>query len=86
MGQRPIHTVRDGAIHVAIWRNEKADRDGFWYEAKPGRTYTDENEQAQTAQTFSGTDLLVLAEVTRTAYRWIRAQEAKDKIDERAAA
>lgn len=79
MGQRPINTLRDGKLSISIWRNEKAEGDGFWYEAKPGRTYTDKDDKAQTAITFSGADLLVMAELYRRSYHWIRQQEARDR-------
>lgn len=82
MGQKPIKTIRDGKLSIAIWRNDRAEGEGFWYEAKPGRTYTDKDDKAQTAITFSGTDLLVMSELHRQAYQWIRNQEAKDRIDQ----
>jgi hypothetical protein len=39
-GNRPVETLRDGALKVAIFRNER--KDGESYSMVPGRVYTDE--------------------------------------------
>lgn len=79
MSNKPFHTIRDGALKITIWRNNKPEGDGFWYEFVPGRTYTDKSEKPKTAQTFSASDLLRLGELTRMAHHWELRQRAKDK-------
>ena len=78
---KPIHTIRDGACKVTIWRNEKPNNEGFWYEVTPGRTYTDQNDSPKTSHSFSNTDILKMAELMRAAYAFIRVQKAKDQAE-----
>ena len=79
MTNQPIHTIRDGACKVTIWQNPKAEGEGFWYEAVPGRTYTDSQDKAQTAHGFSNGDILKIAHLLDDAYRWIRQQKLRDR-------
>ena len=85
MSNKPIHTIREGACKVTIWRNDRPDGKGYWYSLNPGRTYTDTNDQPQTASDFSGGDILQIAELMRLGYHWIRQQKAKDASDARQA-
>lgn len=78
--KKPIHTLRDGALSVSIWQNDRAEG-GYWYEAKPGRTYSDQNENPKTAHSFSNGDILAISELLRQAYNWIRVQKAKDRAE-----
>lgn len=82
MTNKPIHTIRDGALKVTIWQNEKAEGEGFWYEYVPGRTYTDRNDKPKTSHSFSNGDLLRFAELLRLAHHW----ERKQRIQAREAA
>lgn len=79
MSNKPIHTIRDGACKVSIWANPKSEGEGVWYEVTPGRTYTDANNQAKTANSFSNGDILKIAQLLEEAYRWIRDQKAKER-------
>ena len=64
--QRPVESIRDGAIKAAIWRNESEN--GAFFSVTFGRTYTDENGKAQSSDGFSGSQLLRLARLAEKAY------------------
>lgn len=76
MSNRPTQ-IRDGALSASIWKNigDKGD----FYSVTFGRTYTDDNEQPQTADSFSGADLLRIGHLAGKAYDRINELRAKDK-------
>lgn len=63
--KRPIEVIRDGAIKASIWENE--GENGRYLTATFSRTYTKDGKM-QDSDTFTGRDLLVIAEVARQAY------------------
>lgn len=67
--RQPIHRIRIRSTTAAIWQNH-SER-GPWYSVTISRSYRDAAGNWQTSESFSGTDLLVLAEVARAAFLWI---------------
>jgi len=67
--KRPAHSVRLGAIEVAIWAN-----------ATLSRTYWD-GEDIMNADSFGRDDLLVVAKVADLAHTWICERIAQDRAD-----
>lgn len=61
----PIEVIRDGAIKASIWSNE--GENGNYLTVTFSRTYTKDGEP-QSSNSFSGRDLLVIAEIARQAY------------------
>ena len=82
MGNKPFHTIRDGACKVTIWRNEKPEGDDYWYEFVPGRTYTDKrDDQVKTSNSFGADDILIIASLMQEARVWLRGQRTQDRED-----
>ena len=77
MSNRPIQTLRDGALSASIWKNEAEN--GAFYSVTFGRTYTDDNEQPHSADSFSGADLLRIGHLSGKAYDRINELRSKDK-------
>lgn len=62
----PEETLRDGNLKATIWRNG-SEKGPFW-SVTFSKTYKDERGNYQDSQSFSGTDLLRVAELSRDAY------------------
>lgn len=62
----PEETLRDGNLKAAIWRNE-GERGPYW-SVTLSKTYRDDQGQPRDTQSFTGTDLLRVAELSRDAY------------------
>lgn len=82
--QRPVETIRDGAIKAAIWKNESEK--GAFFSVTVARTYADEAGALHDSDSFSGTQLLQLARVLGKAYDraggLVRAEKAKAKSED----
>ncbi|WP_300532441.1 hypothetical protein [Maricaulis sp.] len=66
-------TLRDGAIKATIW--ERQGERGQFYATELARTYQDRDGNLHDSRSFSGTDLLKVSELAKTAYQ--RTQELK---------
>jgi hypothetical protein len=69
---KPAHKLRDGAIEVAIWRNE--GEKGVWYSVTATRSFKQGEEWKQT-DSFGQDDLLALAKLLDLAHTWILTQQ-----------
>lgn len=82
--QRPVETIRDGAIKAAIWKNE--GEKGAFFSVTVARTYKGDDGQLHDSDSFSGTQLLHLAHVLGKAYdrvdRLAHAEKAKAKAED----
>jgi hypothetical protein len=67
---QPIHQIRLRNVRAAIWQNSRPDGQP-WYAVTYSRTYRDEQGNWHTTDSYSGTDLLLLAEVSRLAFLWV---------------
>ena len=67
--RQPFHRIRYRNITAAIWQN--AGERGAWFSVTFSRSYRDQQNNWHTAESFSGPDLLILAEVARAAFAWI---------------
>lgn len=63
---RPVETLRDGSIKAAIWKNESEK--GDFFAVTFARTYKDGQGNLQDTDSFSGTQLLILARLAEKAY------------------
>ena len=81
--QRPVETLRDGAIKASIWRNE--GEKGAFFAVTFARTY-EKDGNLQDTNSFSGVDLLRLARLADKAYdragKLTRAARAADETEE----
>jgi len=82
--QRPVETLRDGAIKAAIWKNESEN--GAFFAVTFARTYKNGGGDLKDTDSFSGTQLLRLARLADKAYdraaKLTKAARAADDTDE----
>jgi len=79
MSNKPVKTIRDGALKAAIWGNEVEK--GRIYSVTLGRVYTDKNGNPQNADSFSATECLRLAHLLSKAYDAIGVLKQLDKSE-----
>jgi hypothetical protein len=58
--RKPAHKLRDGAIEVAVWRNE--GEKGPWFSVTHRRSYK-QGEEWKDSDSYGQDDLLVLAKL-----------------------
>lgn len=63
---KPIETLRDGALKASVWKNE--GEKGPYFTVTLAKTYKDEQGQYRDTQSFSGTEILRISELGRVAY------------------
>jgi hypothetical protein len=73
---KPAHTIRAGAIEVAIWRND--GEKGPWYSVTMSRSYK-QGEEWKQSDSFGSDDLLLLAKLLDQAHSWIISQPSKQQ-------
>ena len=64
--QRPADVLRDGALKATIWENH--GEKGPYFTTTLAKTYEDRNGKPRDTHSFSGSDLLRIAELARNAY------------------
>ena len=77
---KPTTTIRDGRLSASIWANTNAGGDVF-HSVTFERLYADGEGKLHNSTSFSGTELLRIAELARLAYHRIgelRAQAASN--------
>ncbi len=67
---KPIHTIREGAIHGSIWMNESPK--GNFYNMTVVRTYKDEQNRWKDSISFGFFDMYSLLLVALRSYEWMR--------------
>lgn len=81
---KPVDTLRDGNLKASIWRNEGENGPNF--STTFARTWRDDQGQFHDSQSFAGTDMLRLGELTRTAYHRtneLRREHAQEQTQPR---
>ena len=63
---KPTETIRDGLLKATVWRNE-TDKTVF-YSVNFSRSYQDDKRSWKDTDSFSGTDLLRIANLATQAY------------------
>jgi len=78
--KRPVHTIRYGAVRVAIWRNmvDLGNASRPMYSTTFSRSYKDNQNQWQESGSFGLDDLLLLAKAADEAHTWIARQRTAD--------
>lgn len=71
-GNRPVHTIRYGAVRAAIWRNvaDNGNASRPMYNVTFRRSYKDGNEWKNNTS-FGLDDLLELAKAANESHTWI---------------
>jgi hypothetical protein len=82
---RPIHTVRYGAVRAAIWRNvvDNGNASRPLYCVTFSRSYKDGQNNWKESSNFGFDDLLLLAKAADEAHTWITKQRSADAESER---
>ncbi len=62
----PIETIRDGSLKATIWENDSEK--GSFFSVNISRTYKDEEENYHDSASFSGAELLRIANLASKAY------------------
>lgn len=82
--QRPVETIRDGAIKAAIWKNESEN--GTFFAVTFARTFKNGDSELRDTDSFSGSQLLRLAHLADKAYdrtaKLTKAARVADESDE----
>jgi hypothetical protein len=70
---RPVHTIRYGAIRAAIWRNmvDNGNASRPLYCVTFSRSYKDGENNWKESSSFGPDELLVLAKAASDAHTWI---------------
>lgn len=80
---KPVETLRDGNLKASIWRNE--GENGPSYSTTFARTWRDDQGRFHDSQSYAGTDMLRLGELSRTAYHRtneLRREHAQEHAQE----
>lgn len=86
---KPIDTLRDGALKVSIFRNRRDKGDIYTF--SPGRVYTDQDGGVRESKTLSGSEALRMARLLDKSYERTAAfretmkakARGRDRDDER---
>lgn len=73
---RPVDTLRDGKLKATIWRNE--GETGAFYAVTLSRLF-EKDDALHDGHSFTGGDLLKVAELARKAYEQIRQLKVEDR-------
>lgn len=79
-GNRPVHTIRYGAVRAAIWRNviDNGNASRPMYNVSFSRSYKDGDNNWKDSANFGVDDLLLVAKAADEAHSWIARQKAAD--------
>jgi hypothetical protein len=81
---RPVHTIRYGALRAAIWKREVdlGNNSRPMYSVTLTRSYKDGNDWKDSSS-FGPDDLLTLAKIADDAHTFIHQNRLKDAATER---
>jgi hypothetical protein len=81
-GRKPVHKLRDGAIELAIWKND--GEKGPWYSVTHRRNYK-QNDEWKESDSYGQDDLLTLAKLLDLAHTWILVHQPQQRAQKQAA-
>jgi hypothetical protein len=79
----PVHTLRCGVLSVSIWRQDGSN--GTFYRCNAQRAYSEgegQDKEWKHTDSFGRDDVLIIAELFRSAWQWIRRAEMEDREKE----
>ncbi len=74
--RKPAQRFRDGALEVAVWRNE-SDK-GPWFSVTSSRSYK-QGEEWKQSDNFGKDDILPLCKLLDLAHTWILNQQQRSQ-------
>lgn len=82
---KPAAKFRDGRLTATIWKNETTKQDtgeiSQFYSVDIVRSYKDANDQWQETPSFTGADLLKVANLSTQAYNYILNLKSESRPD-----
>lgn len=78
MSNSPFKTLRDGTIKATIWQNQTEK--GAFYSVDIVRGYKDQNDEWKDTHSFSGAELLRVANLSTQAYNAISEARQADAV------
>ncbi len=79
--RKPAEKFRDGAIEVAVWRND-SDK-GPWFSVTSSRSY-EQGEDWKQSDNFGKDDILPLCKLLDQAHSWILNQQQQQRAQQAA--
>ncbi|MEX0283341.1 MAG: hypothetical protein AB3N23_01890 [Paracoccaceae bacterium] len=67
---QPIETLRDGRLKATIWEN--SGQSGLYHSVTLAKTFEDRDGKLQDSNSFTGAELLRVAELAREAHSYVR--------------
>lgn len=80
---KPVDTLRDGALKATIWRNET--KEGAFYSTTLSRTYKDDDDKYRDSHSFASNEMLRVGELARRSHNRVielKRDHARDKCRE----
>jgi len=79
VANRPVHTIRYGAVRAAIWRNvvDNGNASRSMFNVTFSRSYKD-GERWKDSASFGSDELLVLAKAANDAHTFISSQQRRE--------
>ena len=65
-GNKPVETLRDGALKLSIFRNQREN--GVSFSMQPGRIYTDSQGHVRESASLSGSEPIRMAKLLDKGY------------------
>jgi hypothetical protein len=75
----PIETLRDGRLKATIWENK--GESGPYHSVTLAKVYEDRDGKLQETHSFSGSELLRIAELAREAHGYLRGLRRDAALD-----
>lgn len=76
---KPIDTLRDGAVKATIWKNPGGEGRPDFYSVSLTRTWKDDKGDYHDSDSFTGTDLLIVSRLAGEAYTRVSELRQRDR-------
>jgi hypothetical protein len=78
----PLNVLRDGRLKATVWENE--GENGTYHTVTLAKIYEDNNGKLQETNSFSGGELLRIAELAREAHSYVRDLRREVAVERKA--
>jgi hypothetical protein len=76
---KPLDTLRDGRLKATIWEND--GQNGPYHTVTLAKVYEDQQGKLQETSSFSGGELLRIAELARESHAYVRDLRRERTLD-----
>lgn len=77
----PVETLRDGRLKATVWENQ--NENGSYHSVSLAKTYEDKQGRLQDSHSFTGSELLRIAELARESHSLIRDLRRERSVEQR---